>query len=45
MTAPQPGSRADQRRRIETRILDSAASVFVAADYERATTRAASRQV
>jgi AcrR family transcriptional regulator len=40
MTNPRPGSRAEQRRRTEARILDAAASVFVAAGYERATIRA-----
>ena len=40
MTTPRPGSRAEQRRRTEARILDAAASVFVAAGYERATIRA-----
>ena len=40
MTTPRPGSRAEQRRRTEARILDAAASVFVGAGYERATIRA-----
>jgi AcrR family transcriptional regulator len=40
VTTPRPGSRAEQRRRTEARILDAAASVFVAAGYERATIRA-----
>ena len=40
MTTPRPGSRAEQRRRTEARILDAAAGVFVAAGYERATIRA-----
>src|ERR1700728_1574621 len=40
MTTPRPGSRAEQRRRTEARILDAAASVFVAAGYERDTIRA-----
>src|ERR1700689_5610259 len=40
MPAPRPGSRAEQRRRTETRILDAAARVFAAAGYERATIRA-----
>src|ERR1700733_8019975 len=40
MSTPRPGSRAEQRRRTEARILDAAASVFVAAGYERATIRA-----
>jgi hypothetical protein len=37
---PRPGSRAEQRRRTEARILDAAARVFAAAGYERATIRA-----
>jgi AcrR family transcriptional regulator len=40
MTTPRPGSRAEQRRRTEARILDAAARVFVAAGYERTTIRA-----
>jgi hypothetical protein len=36
MTTPRPGSRAEQRRRTEARILDAAATVFVADGYERA---------
>ena len=40
MTTPRPGSRAEQRRRTEARILDAAAQVFMAAGYERATIRA-----
>jgi AcrR family transcriptional regulator len=40
MTTPRPGSRAEQRRRTEARILDAAASVFVADGYERTTIRA-----
>src|SRR5713226_9398962 len=40
MTTPRPGSRAEQRRRTEARILDAASRVFVAAGYERATIRA-----
>jgi AcrR family transcriptional regulator len=40
MTTPRPGSRAEQRRRTEARILDAAARVFAAAGYERATIRA-----
>jgi AcrR family transcriptional regulator len=40
MTAPQPNSRTEQRRRTEARILDAAAQVFVATGYERATIRA-----
>jgi AcrR family transcriptional regulator len=40
VTTPRPGSRAEQRRRTEARILDAAASVFVADGYERTTIRA-----
>jgi AcrR family transcriptional regulator len=40
MTTPRPGSRAEQRRRTEARILDAAARVFAAAGYERTTIRA-----
>jgi AcrR family transcriptional regulator len=40
MTAPPPGSRAEQRRRTEARILDAAAGLFLAAGYERTTIRA-----
>src|SRR5215469_14848500 len=40
MTTPRPGSRAEQRRRTEARILDAAAQIFMAAGYERATIRA-----
>jgi AcrR family transcriptional regulator len=40
MTTPRPGSRAEQRRRTEARILDAASRVFVASGYERATIRA-----
>src|SRR5580700_8282920 len=40
MTAPRPGSRAEQRRRTEARILDAAAQIFLAAGYERTTIRA-----
>src|SRR3984957_6084164 len=42
MTAPtpRPGSRAEQRRRTEARILDAAAQVFAADGYERTTIRA-----
>jgi AcrR family transcriptional regulator len=40
MTIPRPGSRAEQRRRTEARILDAAAGVFVAEGYERTTIRA-----
>ncbi len=40
MTTPRPGSRAEQRRRTEARILDAAARVFVDDGYERTTIRA-----
>jgi AcrR family transcriptional regulator len=40
MTTPRPGSRAEQRRRTEARILDSAAQAFLTAGYERTTIRA-----
>jgi len=40
MTTPRPGSRAEQRRRTEARILDAATQAFFAAGYERATIRA-----
>ncbi|MBV9854211.1 MAG: TetR family transcriptional regulator [Streptosporangiaceae bacterium] len=40
MTTPRPGSRAEQRRRTEARILGAAARVFVADGYERTTIRA-----
>ena len=40
MTSPPPGSRAEQRRRTEARILDAAAQIFLAAGYERTTIRA-----
>jgi len=40
MTTPRPGSRAEQRRNTESRILDAATSVFFSAGYERATIRA-----
>ena len=40
MTTPPPGSRAEQRRRTEARILDAAARTFLTAGYERATIRA-----
>ena len=40
MTTPRPGSRAEQRRRTEARILDAAAQIFLAAGYERTTIRA-----
>lgn len=40
MTASRYGSRAEQRRRTEARILDAAAELFLAAGYERTTIRA-----
>src|ERR1700734_2436947 len=40
MTTPRPGSRAEQRRRTEARILDAATQVFFSAGYERTTIRA-----
>ena len=40
MTAPRPGSRAEQRRRTEARILDAATEVFFSAGYDRTTIRA-----
>ena len=40
MTTPRPGSRAEQRRRTEARILDAATQIFFAAGYERTTIRA-----
>src|ERR1700758_3074944 len=40
MTTPRPGSRAEQRRRTEERILDAAAQAFLTAGYERTTIRA-----
>jgi AcrR family transcriptional regulator len=40
MTAPRPGSRAEQRRRTEARILDAASQIFLTAGYDRATIRA-----
>jgi AcrR family transcriptional regulator len=40
MTTPQPGSRAEQRRRSEARILDAATQVFFGAGYDRTTIRA-----
>lgn len=39
-TTPRPGSRAEQRRRTEARILDAAAQAFLADGYERTTIRA-----
>ena len=40
MTTPRPGSRADQRRRTEARILDAAGQIFLTAGYDRTTIRA-----
>ena len=40
MTTPRPGSRAEQRRRTEARILDAAAQAFLTAGYDRTTIRA-----
>jgi AcrR family transcriptional regulator len=40
VTTPRPGSRAEQRRRAEARILDAATQVFSSAGYDRATIRA-----
>jgi AcrR family transcriptional regulator len=40
MTTPRPGSRAEQRRRTEARILDAATQIFLTAGYERTTIRA-----
>jgi AcrR family transcriptional regulator len=40
MTTPRPGSRAEQRRRTEARILDAATRLFLTAGYERTTIRA-----
>jgi AcrR family transcriptional regulator len=40
MTTPRPGSRAEQRRRTEERILDAATRLFLTAGYERTTIRA-----
>jgi AcrR family transcriptional regulator len=40
MTTPRPGSRAEQRRRTEARILDAATQAFLADGYERTTIRA-----
>jgi AcrR family transcriptional regulator len=39
MTTPRPGSRAEQRRRTEARILDAASQIFLTAGYERTTIR------
>jgi hypothetical protein len=40
MTTPRPGSRAEQRRRTEARILGAATEVFFSARYDRTTIRA-----
>ena len=40
MTTPRPGSRGEQRRRTEARILDAAAQAFLTAGYDRTTIRA-----
>src|SRR5258708_292563 len=40
MTPPRPGSRAEQRRRTEARILDAATRAFLTAGYDRTTIRA-----
>jgi len=40
MTTPRTGSRAEQRRRTEARILDAATQVFFSAGYDRTTIRA-----
>src|SRR5580704_932225 len=40
MTTPRTGSRAEQRRRTEARILDAAAQAFLTDGYERTTIRA-----
>src|SRR5260370_6526731 len=40
VTTPRPGSRAEQRRRTEARILDAATQVFFSAGYDRTTIRA-----
>src|ERR1700735_4911973 len=40
MTTLPPGSRAEQRRRTQARILDAAAQLFLTAGYERTTIRA-----
>jgi AcrR family transcriptional regulator len=40
VTTPRPGSRAEQRRRTEARILDAAAQAFLTAGYDRTTIRA-----
>ena len=40
MTTSRPGSRAEQRRRTEARILDAATQAFFTAGYDRTTIRA-----
>src|SRR5258708_12348716 len=40
MPPPRPGSRAEQRRRTEARILDAATQVFFSAGYAGTTSRA-----
>src|SRR6266571_2931571 len=40
MTTPRPGSRAEQRRRTEARILDAAIRAFLTVGYDRTTIRA-----
>src|SRR3974390_857676 len=40
MSTPRPGSRAEQRRRTEARILEAATQVFFSAGYDRTTIRA-----
>jgi AcrR family transcriptional regulator len=40
VTTPRPGSRAEQRRRTEARILGAATRLFLEAGYERTTIRA-----
>src|SRR5215471_4027293 len=40
MTTPRPGSRAEQRRRTEARILNAATQSFFSAGYDRTTIRA-----
>lgn len=40
MITPRPGSRAEQRRRTEVRILDAATQAFFSAGYDRTTIRA-----
>ena len=41
MTTPRPGSRAEQRRRTEARILDAAAQAFLTANAGGSVPRAA----